>query len=125
MENNNNFNKTGLLLVKNYQDKLEYHIYDSKIPESFDINDILQAYTESKEEVKIMIKRNNEILLNETGVLHKKRVYRVDKYFINDIDIEIVLFYNTEKIIHIEINRIKDAVENGGKVGDEPREEQS
>jgi hypothetical protein len=115
------FNKKGLLLMKNLQDRLEYHFYDSKVPESIDINDKLESYYSSKEEINIQIATEYKIIINETGVLHKKKIAGVTTYFINDINIELTLFDLVEEKVHIKIKRVNDVENNEGeKDKDEP-----
>lgn len=133
-EQSKGFSKTGILLLKNIIDKIEYHLYDSAKVESYDINEELETYYKSKERVHLLIKNVNtgEVLVNETGKLYRKVINKVVKYYINiieDIDIEELLFNNTEELIHIEIKRIDEiedvAIEEGDKGENEPREEKS
>jgi hypothetical protein len=117
------FDYKGLLLLKNLQDRLEYHFYNSKVPESIDINDKLESYYDSKEEINIQISTEYKIIINETGKLHKKKIAGVTTYYINDVDIELLLFGLTEEIVHIQIKRVNDvAIEEGDKKENEPRE---
>ncbi|MDD4778977.1 MAG: hypothetical protein PHT02_00040 [Tissierellia bacterium] len=113
------FNKKGLLLLKNYQDRLEYHFYDRKIPESIDINDILESYYDSHEEIYILIATEYKMVINETGILHKNKIAGITTYFINDINIELLLFELTDQIIQIQIKRIINEAEEGDKIKDE------
>lgn len=119
------FNHEGVLLLKNTIDKLEYYIYDSSIPASYDINQIINEYYKNRCVVHLYIKSNDNIL-NQTGRLHRKTVDGVVKYFINDIDIEEFLFNNTEQNVHIKIKRI-DATEgdNGENEAREHKEKEN
>jgi hypothetical protein len=125
---NKAINRKGLLLMKNYQDRLEYHIYDNKLPypvctESIDINEILESYYISGEEIYLKIENNDGIIISGTGKLRSSFRNGVIKYFINDVDLETILFNHTEEVIHIEIKRINDvALEEGDKKENEPRE---
>lgn len=118
------FNKTGVLLLKNITDKIEYHLFNNKLPypicsESYDINAEFETYYKNNEPIHLFIKNNldNKVILNQIGKLHKKLVYGVTKYYINDIDIEEILFNNTEQLVHIEIKRMdkKNVVANEGE----------
>jgi hypothetical protein len=128
---NKAINRKGLLLMKNYQDRLEYHIYDNKLPypvctESIDINEILESYYISGEEIYLKIENNDGIIISGTGKLRSSFRNGVIKYFINDVDLEMILFNHTEEVIHIEIKRINNvAIEEGDNEENEPREEKS
>jgi len=106
-------NKTGVLLLKNIIDKMEYHLYDSSKPESVDINETLDIHTYNviRKPIHISISCDNQILLNRTGILKKKLEHGIDKYYLvdddfMDVDIEEILFDNTCKMTTIKINTI-------------------
>jgi hypothetical protein len=129
-ESKKGFNHRGILLLKDIIDKIEYHLYDSSIPISYDINEKLDKYYKNGYKVHLYIKsntnkNNNEKPLNQTGKLHKTMVDGIVKYFINGEDIENFLFKHTEENVYIKIKRIDDVVEDvvnneGEKKKDEP-----
>ena len=111
MSNYTYFNKTGELLLKNKIDVIEYHLYNSKIPQSIDINETLDTYLYSNTNQPIHITiENEEYKFSETGFLTKAIVDGVDKYYLDTdmavFDIETILFFNTELINTIKIKSI-------------------
>jgi hypothetical protein len=133
MDNKDNkvINRKGLLLMKNLQDKMEYHLYDNTLPyprcaESIDINDILESYYQSREDIYLKIENNDGIILSGNGRLHKKKIDGVVKYYLDDVDLENIFFNHTDELVHIVMKRINDVVKIEGENNtDEPREDKS
>jgi hypothetical protein len=139
-------NKTGVLLLKNIQDKIEYHLYNNKLPypvcmESFDINESLRLHTYSvlKSPIHISITCDNKTVLEGTGALKSKidkngvekfYLWEVDGESVGDkaekvTDIEEILFNNTNTITNIKINTIHKEeviVDEKGNTVNESRE---
>ena len=109
--------------MNNCQDRLEYHFYDRKVPKSIDINDKLESYYDSKEEINLLIEKDNKIIINETGKLHKKKITGVTTYLINDIDIELLLFGLTDEVVHIEMKRVSEETNVANKKGEKEKDE--
>jgi hypothetical protein len=107
----NGLDKTGVLLLKNIIDKIEYHLYDKSKPESIDINATLDIhlYNVIKKPIQLAIKCENGFYFNIRGKLMKKTVNKIDKYYFEGneyIDIEKILFDNTEQTTNIKINTV-------------------
>jgi len=130
------FNRTGILRLKNIIDKIEYHLYDNKLSypvcaESIDLNEKFRMYLYSNmnQPIHISISDKNGIIFSGTGRL--KRIFRdgIEKFLLEGydiVDLEEILFNNTEKTITIKINVIHffeiDNVANAkGDKGNEPR----
>jgi len=134
------FNHTGILLLKPMQNKIEYRLYDTKIPypicvENWDVNESLELHTykNTSQETYIHISSGNELICEGIGKLNKYVENGVDKYYlitgkyVDYIDLERILFNSTEKTINIKINTFHNEeviVDEKGSQADESREEQ-
>jgi hypothetical protein len=139
--------KTGILLLKNRIDKIEYHLYNSKLPypqciESIDINESLRMHTyiNVKSPIHISITCDNKTVLEGTGIL-KSKIDKdgVEKFYLCEVDgdsigdkaekvtdIEEILFYNSNTNINIKINTVRIEESDGemeGNIKDESRKE--
>lgn len=135
-EEQQGFNKTGRLLLKNITDKIEYCLYNNKLPypvcvESVDLNETLSIYLYStiKQPIHITIYGLEGIIFSGTGRLTREFVSGVEKFYLDTIDLENILFENTDfenkkKLITVKINVMRDFVaENEGEnKEDEPDE---
>jgi hypothetical protein len=132
-------NKTGVLMLKNRIDKIEYHLYNSKLPESVDINETLgiHLYSVTKQPIHISISDLNNIIFEGTGKLIRRFENKIEKFYLVekigngfstlDTDLETILFYNTDVIINIKINTVHKEeviVDEKGNQEDESRDEQ-
>jgi hypothetical protein len=132
-EEQRGFKKSGVLLLKNITDKIEYHLFNNKLPypictESYDINEEFRLYTykEVKRPIHITISDKDGIIFAGTGELRRKVEHEIEKFYLDDYDLEMLLFNNTEKVITININIIKDvAIEEGDNENNESRENKS
>jgi len=116
------FNRTGVLNLKNVTDTIEYCLYDNKRPypicaESININDTLRIYTYDTINLPIHISLLDieGLIFSGTGRLTKDIVNGVEKFYLDTIDLEDILFNNTEKVITIKINVIRDVVRDKGE----------
>lgn len=126
---NATFNKTGVLLLKNKLDAIEYHLYDSKIPLSVDVNEVFNQYLYDNINQSVYISIENEkFKFSQVGYLSKGMVDGVEKFYLDTDysvwDIEDILFSNTEFVTTIKIKVIKnnaedDAEDYGGCEDDE------
>lgn len=124
-EQSKGFNKTGVLLLKNKIDKIEYHLYNNKLrlPESDDINETLQIhmYNTIRKPIHISILSNNNIIFSGQGRLMRRFENGVEKFYLlksdtycigdkseREVDLEDILFNTTEQTITIKINTIHD-----------------
>ena len=95
--------ESGLLLMKNKVDAVEYHLYDSDKIVSVDINRMLDRYVDKKIHIKI---KNNEVDVVAEGVLTKNNINKGDKYYVGNLDIEEILFATTELFTAIVIDEV-------------------
>jgi hypothetical protein len=122
-EQSKGFNKTGVLLLKNRIDNIEYHLYNNKLrlPESEDINETLQIhlYNVIKKPIHISISSNNGTIFSGNGRLLRRFEHDVEKFFLLEsdtycigdkseieIDLEEILFNVTEQTLNIKIHTI-------------------
>jgi hypothetical protein len=142
-EQQKGFNKTGVLLLKNIIDKIEYHLYDKSKPESIDINETLRIYLYNviKNPINIKILNGNKIIYKNIGILMRNFEDKVEKFYLVETDImsvgdkaekitdlELLLFENCEETITIKINTVRneesDVDEKEGNQENESREEE-
>lgn len=101
------FNKTGKLLITEKQDCLKYHLYLQSIPCSININEELDYYLfENTELYTHLIMNNIKLEYEKIGKLTKVHINGVDKYFLNDDDVEELLFYNTGLETNIQMKAV-------------------
>lgn len=97
--------------MKEKQDALEYHLYDSKRTYSVDLNYKLNMYYNSKQPVHISIINKDFRFIND-GKLIKSKVKGVEKYYLDDgitlFDLESIFFNNTSLETFINIYVIKN-----------------
>lgn len=121
--------KTGVLKLKEKQDRIEYHLYNNKLPyptccESVDVNGTfdIHLYKTIKHPIQLSIECANGFKLEMKGKLLKKTVKKIDKYYFEgqeDIDIENFLFENTEQTLSIKIHTVHKDSEEGVNTIDE------
>lgn len=101
------FNKTGELLITERQDCLNYHLYLQSVPCSISINEELNYYLFENTELHTHLIINNiNLQYDKIGKLTKAHINGVDKYFLNDDDIEELLFYNTGLETNIQMKAV-------------------
>lgn len=118
---NATFNKTGVLLLKNKLDAIEYHLYDSKIPLSVDVNEVFNQYLYDNinQLIYISIENENGFKFEDVGILCKTKLYGVEKFYLHEVneggnitDLEEMLFNIAEFVTTIKIKVIKNNVED-------------
>lgn len=105
------FNKTGTLLLKNLQDKIEYHLYNNKLPysqcmESVDINETLRLHIFSSvnSPIHISIVSDNELIIEGIGKLKRKIINNIEKFYLTEVNSFTDANYFNPVFSHLEEN---------------------
>ena len=86
-------NKTGVLLLKNIIDKIEYCLYNNKLPypmcvENIDLNEVFNQYLYSsiKQPIHISIVSDNISMFEGTGKLKTKFENKIEKFYLSEVN---------------------------------------
>lgn len=93
LEQPKGLNKTGILLLKNIIDKIEYCLYNNKLPypmcvENIDLNEVFNQYLYSsiKQTIHISITSDSKSMFKGTGRLKGNFENKIEKFYLVEVN---------------------------------------